>query len=181
MPFSPASTTLNTLNEFTNLNHTITYTETVGATGLFAGTTTSYPVTITVVTPNDTVTVASNTISGYYSEAFVNDIKYRTKSDTFVNVPKFKDINTETLSEMIYYYADTTVRKIFQYIATANSVSQTYTINLDNDWTSGRDELLKYAKPSKYTAISITWINNSSGSITWTNGASETLTWVNNV
>jgi hypothetical protein len=70
---------------------------------------------------------------------------------------------------------------VFQYTATANSQTQTYTINLDNDWTSGRDQLLKYTKPSKYIAISITWINSSSGSITWTNGASETLTWVNNV
>jgi hypothetical protein len=181
MPFFPLNTVLNTVNEFTNLSHTITYTETIGATGLSPGIITSYPVTITAVTPNNTIIVAGNTISGYYSEAFVNDIKYRTKSDTFVNVPKFKDINTETLSEVIYYYADTTTRKVFQYTATANSQTQTYTINLDNDWTSGRDELLKYAKPSKYTDISITWINSSSGSITWTNGASETLTWVNNV
>lgn len=180
MPFFPESSTLNTVNELVNLSHTITYSETVGIGGGV-----SYPVTITTTMPNSTINISGNTISGYYSDSFDNDIYYRTVNDQFVMVDKWQDINdvitSGSLSELYHYIADTRSRIVYSYTATANGNTKVYTINVDNDWTPGRDELLKYTNPSKYIDISITWINNNNGSITWINGASETLTWVNNV
>jgi hypothetical protein len=199
--WSPLSTVLNTVNEFQNLNHTITYSETVGFV------TTDYPVTITAVSSYTTeirdkdnnitagtgskviptLNISGNTITGYYSEAFDNEIQYRDNDDSISTVNRFSDINKTNLSELIYCLADTTNRKTFSYIATAsNGATQTYTINVDNDWNTERDEILryiaqakltsrpkqyivpvpqneaeyqKYGKEEKFTSISAEWIN----------------------
>jgi type II secretory pathway pseudopilin PulG len=199
--WSPLSTQLNTVIEFQNLNHTITYSETVGFV------TTDYPVTITAVDSYateirdkdnnitagtgsrtiPTLKILNNTITGYYSEAFDNQIQYRDNDDIIFTVNRFSDINKTNLSELIYCLADTTNRKTFSYIATAsNGATQTYTINVDNNWNTERDELLryiaqaklsshpkvytppvpqneaeyqKYGKEQKFTGISVEWIN----------------------
>ncbi len=80
MPFEPATTLLNTLDEFKNLSHTITYIGYIGSVG------TSYPVTITALDDNDTINVSGNTISGFYSNSFDDFIHYRNKDDTFTTV-----------------------------------------------------------------------------------------------
>ena len=168
--FLPASTNLNQLDELKNLRHTITYTDLFGV---------SYPVTVTAVDTNSTVSVSGATISGYYTDSFTNDIQYRTPSDTFVNVPKWQDINSNELSEMVYYKADTTAFKEYTYTATANGESKTYTIVVTNNWTYGRDMLIRYTNEVKYKSIYITWINSTGGAVTWTNGSSNTTDWVN--
>jgi type II secretory pathway pseudopilin PulG len=201
MPFNPSSNVLNTVNEFQNLNHTITYSETVGLV------TTNYTVTISPVTnyateirdkDNNitagtgsrtipTLKILNNTITGYYSEAFDNQIQYRDNDDNIFTVNRFSDVDKTNLSELIYCLADTTNRKTFSYIATAsNGATQTYIINVDNNWTTERDELLryiaeaklrshpkvytppvpqneapyqKYGVEQKFTGISVEWIN----------------------
>lgn len=170
--FLPTSTNLNQLDELVNLSHTITYTNMLGG---------SSPVTITAVESNPTVTVSGATISGYYSDSFVNDIQYRTPSDTFVNVPKWDQINLNELSELIYYKADTTPFKEYTYIATAGSESKTYVVTVTNNWTPGRDELLRYSAIAKGEQVvsGITWINSTGTSVTWTNSAGSTVDWVN--
>lgn len=169
--FVPSNSNLNQLDEFTNLSHTITYTDLLGV---------SYPVTITVVDPNPTVTVSGATISGYYTESFTNDIQYKTLPTTFTNVEKFSEIDLSKFDELIYYKADTTPYKDYTYIASANGESKTYTVTVTNNWTNGRDELLRYMKlSSTYTVTSIVWINSTGTSVTWENSSGSTVDWNN--
>lgn len=169
MPWTPASTLLLTTDEFKNFSNSITYTSLLGL---------SEPVTITALDQNDTVNVLGNNISGYFSESFTNsEIQYRTFNDTFVNVSKFSDINTADLDELIYFKPDPTISQTYSYLATSTSSSQTYTIVVTNNWSVGRDTLLRYIASN--SSISITW-NNSAGNIVgWTNSSGQTLNWTN--
>jgi hypothetical protein len=179
MPFSPTTTSLNTLNEFKNLSHAITYVS-GGATGA-TGAGISYPVTITAAESNPTITTSGNIISGYYSDVFVGEIAYRTVDDQFITVTTWQAIenavNNGTLSEIYYYYADTRVNYVYTYTATANGETKAYTITVTNDWTYGRDQLLRYVHPSQVSGI--VWINNSGHPVTWNNVNGNTITWNN--
>jgi hypothetical protein len=183
MAFIPATTQLNTLNEFKNLSHTITYVETIGASGIGGGIT--YPVTITTAMPNNTITISGNTISGYYSESFEDEISYRTVDDKFVTVNKWQDIvyaiSAGSLSQIYLYKADTRPRIVYSYLATAaNGATQTYTINVDNNWTPGRNQLIKYTNLTKYQQeILVEWININTDKIPWVNQVMATIDWEN--
>jgi hypothetical protein len=186
MAFSPSASTLNTIYELKNLSHTITYTDTSGATGA-TGIGVSYPVTVTTAMPNDTIVVSGNTISGYYSDSFHNEIHYRTVDDRFVIVNTWQEIAyaiaAESLSELYYYKADLTTRIVYSYLATSsNGATQTYTINVDNDWTTGRNQLIKYSNLSRYEqTILVRWINNNMDKVTWLNNVINVIDWENNV
>ncbi|CAB5221605.1 hypothetical protein UFOVP240_210 [uncultured Caudovirales phage] len=144
MAFTPALTTLGTVYENTNISYTITYM-----------TADVVPVALNVVitkleTNPSTIVVSGGTISGYYFDSFDNSIKYRTKTDTFVTVPKFEQIDRSVLSEMVSFKASTVHYKNFTYRADAMNIngtvadSQVYTIIVSNDWTAGRDNLKTY-------------------------------------
>lgn len=182
MPFSPSVTVLNTLNEFENLSHTITY-NAPGASGA-TGPGASYPVTITAVESHDNITITDNTISGYYRDVFSNEIYYRTRyddveNDQFFMVNYFTEIDPEQPYEIYHDNVDTTVRKIFSYVATANGESQTYTINVDNDWATARDQLLLYLVPQQFAGVQ--WINTNAYAVTWKNTSGNTVIWNNNL
>lgn len=186
MAFSPSSTVLNTLYELKNLSHTITYTDTSGASGA-TGFGTSYPVTVTTTMPNDTVMVSGNTISGYYSDSFNNEISYRTVDHRLITVNKWEDIVIAIadgiLADVYYYKADTTTRIVYNYLATAsNGATQTYTINVDNNWTTGRNQVIKFTNLTKYQQeILVLWINNNSDKVAWANNILDIIDWENNV
>lgn len=144
MAFSPISTTLGTVYENTNISYTITYmTDDVVPVAL------SVVITKLETNPN-TIVISGGTISGYYFDSFENSIKYRTKTDTFITVPKFEQINRSILSEMVSFKASTVHYKNFTYRADAMNIngtiaaSQVYTIIVSNDWTAGRDNLKTY-------------------------------------
>ena len=168
--FIPSNTNLNQLDELKNLSHTITYTDLLGV---------SYPVTVTAVDTNATVNVSGASITGYYTDSFTNDIQYRTPNDEFVNVSKWNDIDISKLDELIYYKADTTPYKEYSYIAEANGESKTYVITVTNNWTPGRDMLVRYVNATKQEAVTITWINNTDKPVDWLNNNYDTITWVN--
>lgn len=174
MPFEPINTNLNTLDEFKNLSHTIRYYQEVGLVKTY------YPVTITALDMNSTINVVGDTISGYYSDAFDNSIHYRNKDDTFTTVFKFEQIDTEKLYGIHHYDADENRTKIYSYLAEANGDQQVYTVTVTNNWTNGRNQLLKYSNPGKYQEISCVWINNSTTFIPWINTSGQTITWENN-
>jgi hypothetical protein len=190
MAFIPESSVLNTINELKNLSHTITYKETIGASGgmamgIVGGGTATYPVTVTTDMPNSTITVSGDTISGYYTNCFEDQISYRTVDDRFVTVNKWQDIVnaivTETLSEIYYYKADTRREIIYTYIATAsNGSTKTYTINVENDWTHGRNQLVKYTNLTRYQQkILVEWININTDKIPWVNQVMAAVDWEN--
>jgi hypothetical protein len=84
-------------------------------------TSSSKAVTLTAVTEFPSVVVAGNKITGYFTDCFDNEIKYRTKDDQFVTTKKWKDIAlaiaNNTFSELYYYKADTRTRIVYDYIA----------------------------------------------------------------
>lgn len=174
MPFEPAVTNLNTLDELKNLSHTITYTGYVGSTA------TSYPVTVTPVEENSTITVSQNTISGYYTDSFNNSIHYRNKDDTFTTVNKFSEINNTDLYGIDHYNADENRTKVYSYLAEANSEQKLYTITVTNNWNSGRTQLLKYNNPEYYNIVSISWVNSTNNIILWKTSDGTALNWIRN-
>jgi hypothetical protein len=180
MSFLPVNTVLGVTDEFKNVSYTVTYTETTAGIGGLPGVTTTYPVTLTAIDPNDTITVSGNTISGYYSESFVNDIQYRTPEPNhqLVNVQKFNQIDTTQLSQIIYYKADTNLSKNYQYLATANGNTQTYTVTVTNNWNSGRDQLISYANQPQYKLLTVTWINMNNEPIVWVNNSGLQVNWM---
>jgi hypothetical protein len=145
MTWSP-SADLGSINENVNFSHSITYTEIDELTSLE----TSYPVTITANETNpSTISIAGNTISGFYSDSFDNTITYRTAQGTFPTVTKFNQIELGDLYEMISYKASVSRSKIFTYTATARNGStivatETYSKTVTNDWTSGKNSLQEY-------------------------------------
>lgn len=176
MSFLPINTILGTTDEFKNISFTVTYTVTIGGIG---GTTTSYPVTLTAINPNVTVSVSGNTITGYYSESFVNSIEYRTKDNQFVNVQKFNQIDKTELSEIIHYFANTNKSIDYQYLASANGQTQVYTVTVMNNWNTGRDELLSYVNQTQYKLHTVTWININNEPIVWIDNSGKQLNWIN--
>jgi hypothetical protein len=175
MPWEPETTNLNTLDEFKNLFHTIKYYGYLGSVATY------YPVTIEAVDENITINVSGDTISGYYSDAFDNDIYYRNKDDTFTTVTKFEQIDTEKNYDGIYHYdADMNRTKIFNYIASSNGETKNYTITVTNNWTNGRNQLVKFNNPGAYAEVTCTWTNTLGSGIPWTNTTGQTITWENN-
>lgn len=174
MRFEPVNTNLNSLDEFKNLFHKITYTGYVGSVA------TNYPVTVTAVETNTTVNVSDDTISGYYSDSFDHDIHYRNKDDTFTTVHKFEQIDEEAMHGIYHYNADENRTKVYSYIASANGEQKTYTITVTNNWSSGRNQLLKYSNPTKYQEKVCVWVNNNSTIVPWNNTNNGTVTWENN-
>jgi hypothetical protein len=143
MAFSPILTTLGTVNENTNFSFTVTYTTILPSASL------SVVITPLETNPN-TIVISGATVGGYYYDTFDNTITYRTKTDTFITVPKFEQIDLNKLSEMVSYKASLVHYKNFTYRADAMNIdgtvaaSQVYTITVSNDWTAGRDTLKTY-------------------------------------
>jgi hypothetical protein len=187
--FSPKETQLNTLYENESFRSNILYiadtTPTYGATGIGVSTGgQTYPVTITTNMPNSTVKLETNTISGYFTGVFANEISYRTVDDQFITVSKWPDIAAaianETLLEIYYFHADPRPRVTYNYTATVNEHSQVYTINVDNDWMSGRNKLIKNTHFNRYQQkILVEWINNNTAKIPWLIETLDTIDWEN--
>jgi hypothetical protein len=191
MAFYPKDALLTSVHEQENIAQTIVYitdtTPTYGATGVGVSTGgQAYPVTVVALTANPTVIVTNNYISGYYTNVFNNEIRYRTKDDQFVTTTLWTDVTTaianDTFSDLYYFKADPRPIVTFSYVASASTASRTYTINVENDWMTGRNKLIKYTNFTRYQQeILVQWINNNSDKVTWFNKVFETVDWENYV
>ena len=173
--FTPIASGLNTLEELRNLIHTISYIKTDG---------TVIPVTITADEPVDSISTEDGKIQGYYHDVFNNTISYRTKDHQLKTVDNWGEIvlaiADDTLADIYHFHADPTVRKVFSYTASANSETKTYTINVDNNWMTGRNKLVKFTSLTKYQRdILVRWINNNSQEVKWLNYVIDTVDWEN--
>lgn len=146
MPFSPTPPLLDTVVENFAFSHLITY-EDVDPLTLLPVT---YPVVLTANETNpNTIVISDNSISGYYFGSFPANIQYKTKNDQYQNITKFEDINVDSLDQMIYYRASTSISKTFTYTANAMDgtnvvATEVYQIVVMNDWTSGLNSLKYY-------------------------------------
>jgi hypothetical protein len=191
MAFYPVNALLNTVYEQENLAQTIVYitdtTPTYGATGVGVSTGgQAYPVTVVASTPNATITVLNNYISGYYTNVFNNEISYRTKDNQFVTTNSWTNVTNaianDTFSDLYHFKADPRPIVTYSYVASANLATRTYTIDVQNDWMTGRNKLIKYTNFTRYQQeILVRWINNNSDRVTWFNKVFETIDWENYV
>lgn len=106
----------------------------------------SYPVTITAQEIISGVTISNETISGQYNDSFNNTIQYLNDDKVLTTTDKFNKISN--LHEMVKYAASQNRTKVFNYTANAMDGmvivdTKTYTITVQNDWTSGKN-LLKF-------------------------------------
>ena len=166
MAWEPSTTLLGTINEREIFSFLIKYKN--PSTNLYED------VTITPVDSDPTVTIEGGTISGQYSDAFDEIINYRTKQDTFVEVYDWNQINRSELYGVYYFRADQTVVRTYTYNAVSETSSQTFTIDVENDWDYNKIKLLQYVNPS---GLVITWYNNSNIIIPWNNNNNETVGW----
>lgn len=173
MPFLPATANLNQLEEEANFSHRITYISPLGV---------GMPVTITASKANDTVIVNSNTISGKYTSVFNYQIKYRTFDDKLVTVNNWNSviqaIADQKLSQMYSYTRDNDQYKDYTYTASANNESFVYTISVTNNFSPGRNQLVKLTNFTVYQKqLLIKWINSYKDTISWKNYIEKIIDW----
>lgn len=181
MAWSPILNLLATVEEFQNVNATIGY------LGSITG---PIPVTITAVETNPTITVSGDTISGYYSDAFDNKIYYRPTGedpskddyveDVYPYVVRWSELPSIPL-QIYHYDADETTSKQFDYIAQADSFQNTYNIVVTNNYSPGRNALLRALQTDTYEQfVKIKWINNTDSVVPWVNSQGQETTWETN-
>ena len=166
MGWSPSNTTLGTVDERDAFSFTITYTDDI--------TQQSEDVTITANDPDPDVVITDNNIAGQYEDVFDQTIKYRTKQDTFVEVQKWSEINTDELYGVYHFIQDPATTKTYTFEATAGGASQTYSIVVNNSLDYDKRQLAKYVNP---VGIVITWTNASGNTITWVDSNNNEITW----
>jgi len=165
MGWSPSNTTLGTVDERDAFSFTITYTNISGQ---------SENVTITTNDSDSGVIITNNTISGIYQDVFDQTIKYRTKQDTFVEVQKWSEINTDELYGVYHFIQDPATTKTYTFEATAGGASQTYSIIVNNSLDYDKRQLARYVNPE---GIIVTWTNANGNTITWVDNNNNEITW----
>lgn len=184
MAFIPAATLLLTTDELKNFSFDITYEVEVtpppegGGTG--EPTPTVVPVvTVEAVTPLPTVTVLNNGIAGYFKDSFNYSVNYIDSQQNDYSVNKFSQIDINKLHELYKYTPNMNRSVDYTYIATAkdsttNAViaTQTYTITVTENWTTGKNELKKYLNYAKYYQDYV---------VSWLGAAGQPVVMVNNL
>ena len=184
--FEPSTSLLNTIDASTNVDHTITY-EYVDE---ITSETVTYPVTIVAAENNTTISTANGRIVGYYTDPFDISVSYLNDTKQSITVDSFSEIDQNDLYELYNYAPNAVGQKTYTYTAIAYNttppipveVARTdYTIVVTNNWTYGRNQLLKFANETRYqTQISVSWTNQFGQSIPMINNIGKQITWENN-
>ena len=184
--FEPSTSLLSTIDALKNVDHTITY-EHVDELTME---TVSYPVTVIATETNVTISTANGRISGFYTDPFDITVTYLDADKQNTTVDSFSEIDESNLYELYNYSPNSNTQKTYTYTAIAYDttpptpveVARTdYTIVVTNNWTYGRNQLLKYANSTRYKdQISVSWTNNLGQPIPMINNSGKQITWENN-
>jgi hypothetical protein len=184
--FQPETSLLNTIDALKNVDHTITYEQVDELTME----TITYPVTVVANENNTTISTDSGRIVGYYTDPFDITVTYLNNAKQSTTVESFSDINVSDVYELYNYTPNTQQQKTYTYTAIAYDetppvpveVARTdYTIVVTNNWTYGRNQLLKYANLTRYqNEISVSWTNQFGQPIPMINNSGKQITWENN-
>ena len=177
---------LDTIDAGKNIDHTITYEYVDEITSQ----TLTYPVTIVAGEENLTVSTANGRIVGYYTDPFDISVNYLNTNKQNTTVDSFSKIDTNNLYQLYSYEPNTDQQKTYTYTAIAYDTEPTipvevartdYTVVLTNNWTYGRNQLLKYTNSSRYqNQISVSWTNQFGQPIPMINSSGKQITWENN-
>ena len=184
--FKPETSLLSTIDALTNVDHTITY-EYVDELTLE---TIMYPVTVIANETNTTISTANGRIVGYYNDPFDITVAYLNKEKQDTVVDSFSEIDVNNLYELYNYTPNSQQQKTYTYTAIAYDttppipveVARTdYTIVVTNNWTYGRNQLLKFANETRYkNQISVSWTNQFGQPIPMINNSGKQTVWENN-
>lgn len=169
---------LGTIDEYVAFSHSITYSdEILGQLKV-------------ILTPNqtqpDTIYIAGNNITGYYSDVFDINIRYKNNKGKFVDVNNFRKIDLEELHEVISYFPVTVENREYTYEAVAYDfqdnvvASQTYTKVVNNNWDINRKLLIQYVKNTVVADSELfnNWINSINGAVVrWRNSTNTFIDW----
>jgi hypothetical protein len=164
MAWTPTESLLTTTDELKNLSFSISYVD--DSTGDPA------IVNVTQIDANPTIQVSANNISGYFSDSFDYEVNYIDNKGTDYTVSRFSEIDQDKLYELYKYSPNTTNNITYNYVATATDsitnevlASQPYSIVVTQNWTSGKNQLLRYINNDNYDANYVVVLRNSSGDI----------------
>lgn len=150
-----------------------------------------YNVIITPQKANETVAVSGNNISGYFTDVFNVQIKYKTKNPTpeYIDVINFRKIDLEKLEQVISYKPDVTPFINYEYIANAYDpttkpptlvATQTFTKKINNNWDLNKTLLLQYINSTVVADPNLfkPWINSiNSAKVNWKNTSNIVINW----
>ena len=172
MGFLPTNTILGPVDEEEQFSFTITY----ESTDPITGTTSSSSVEVIELDEDPGVEVINdNNITGAYVDAFDQQlIKYRNKDDTFTNVQKWGEIDTQRLYGVYHFIQDPRMYRDFRFLASAGGNSQEYVVRLNNNLDYDKRQLAKYVNPA---GIVVTWTNTGGNTITWVDSNNNEITW----
>jgi hypothetical protein len=151
--------------------------------------TVTYPVTVIANENNVTISTDNARISGFYTDPFDISVTYLQSDKQSKTVDSFSEIDKSKLYELYNYAPNTQQQKTYTYTAIAYDtepeipveVDRTdYTIVVTNNWTYGRNQLLKYANLPRYQEISVSWTNQFGQPIPMINNSGKQITWENN-
>lgn len=188
MPWTPSSSVLlsptggTSVDEYQSFTNTITYSSTENPGKI-------YNVVLVPSEPNpSTVYINGNNVSGYYTEVFNNNIRYKTKKDPeneYIDVKNFRAIDIEKLEELIRYSPDLTPEKTYTYTANAYDgqtlvESKVYTRKVINNWDLNKTLLLQYINSTVITdpSLYVAWTNSiNTAVVKWRNSSNVEINW----
>jgi hypothetical protein len=120
-------------------------------------------------TLNDTISINSGVISGYYSNVFQNVIKFRTPDYSYNTVTSLYDV-PDCCVNLIYEVILDDIEFIeYRYEVYANADYKEYVVTVINDWKFQRNILFKKVNPMLYNQLIVRWKNNLGQSLHWNN------------
>lgn len=141
------------------------------------------------ITPNytnPTISIINNIVSGYYSEVFEHYIRYRRPDYSYNQVNTFEEVHLDGIPLIYRFMPDQTPYVQYTYtvevtgevdilgVLTPYTETETYIVNVLNDWDYQRNRLFQVVNPELYEQLTIKWINNSSVVLPWSNN----VTWI---
>ena len=171
-----------TEDEYAPFSHSITYTWDQNPGTVYR------VVLVPSETNPETVFISGNNVSGYYTDVFDVDIKYKTKKypqNEYINVRNFRQIDQEKLEQVISYKPDLTPSKTYTYTANVYDGdtlvdSKVYTKTINNNWDLNKTLLLQYINSTVITDESLfrPWINSINGAVVkWKNSSNVDINW----
>lgn len=149
--FSPNEVELGTFTEGTRFQFYFSYFDDGGE---------PYPVTLSTTTPNSTIAISGNSVSGYALDFFANIFKYVNQYNYTKTTDSIKKIPTKDRPSIFEMVLDEEY-KDYVLTASANGETKQYIIKIQNDYYYQRNLLFKNVNQEAYQRLIIEWLNNN--------------------
>ena len=140
--FSPVDTDLGEISVIENFTKTISATTDEGGDSINSVVVTANTLNSGVLLTNG---VTSCSISGNYETPFTDTNWNWFSNGSYTSVQSYNNV-PNAIGNLIRYTPDDTISQVYSYVVTAtsdlgDSLSETYTITVTNDWTEGQQQI----------------------------------------